>query len=114
MLAVSVPVPAATYYAVYAKVVEMLMDGRDRTRTHEQELLDIIAVSRHLAVMHQTLDNSRPSVRNRTVRDAVQRAEDLTAGDVDAVRELSDLRKRATALTVDSATVLMLAGQLEP
>jgi hypothetical protein len=105
------PVTPATWYAVYAHVAGLLAAGRPEGAIGDNDLARVITLARGLSRAHAALDRHREPVRSKTVATAIARAEDLTDGIIDAVREAADLHEQLSRLLVDAALALSLHDQ---
>ena len=106
----SMPITAATYYAVYARMVAFLAPDRPKGVVADGDLEKVVALAWSLARTHTLLDAHRIPHRAYNVASAIHKAENLTDGLTDAVKEQHTLEQALTAILVDAALVLRLAG----
>lgn len=106
----SIPVTAATYYAVYASMVGFLAPDREKGVVADGDINKVISLAWSLARTHMLLDAHRIPHRAYSVASAISRAENLTDGSMNALKEQETLEHTLATLLVDAALVLKAAN----
>lgn len=102
----NIPVSAATYYSAYAFMLKGLAEDRQPGVVSDFDLAMLVEVTGSLARTHAALDLHRVPSTPYQLTAAIQRAEDVTEGIVDALRERERMQDELARIMVDVAVIL--------
>lgn len=106
----TISIPAATYYAVYAKMLGLLAPTRPRGVVSDTDIEQLQLLALSIARAHTFLDHYRVMSYDYKMSDAIARAENVTDGSVNTVLEQTHLEELLAPLLVDVSSMLAQTG----